>query len=152
MPNDHALLPSNQHRYDGLPELTEQQVHVRRERVFLVLAGLFLGTLAMLNILGITRFIKLFEIDFDGNPDTAAVVFAVAVGVSSFCCNSRPPSRIERADDIGCKACNNKGWLTGNIKPASDNNQFSRRDDHHVLSAIAEAGERVLWRAVDAAH
>ena len=31
-------------------------LHQRRERVFLVLAGLFLGTLAMLNILGITRF------------------------------------------------------------------------------------------------
>ncbi len=32
---------------------------LRRERVFLVLAGLFLGTLAMLNILGISRFIDL---------------------------------------------------------------------------------------------
>ncbi|MCF6237606.1 MAG: hypothetical protein L3J79_02130 [Candidatus Marinimicrobia bacterium] len=30
----------------------------RRERVFLVLAGLFLGTLAMLNILGISRLIQ----------------------------------------------------------------------------------------------
>ncbi len=50
----------------------------RRERVFLVLAGLFLGTLAMLNILGISRFIKLFTLNFDGYGD---VVFAVAVGV-----------------------------------------------------------------------
>ena len=31
----------------------------RRQRVFLVLAGIFLGTLAMLNILGISRFIDL---------------------------------------------------------------------------------------------
>ena len=31
----------------------------RRQRVFLVLAGLFLGTLAMLNILGISRFVDL---------------------------------------------------------------------------------------------
>ncbi|MEM6457969.1 MAG: queuosine precursor transporter [Planctomycetota bacterium] len=31
----------------------------RRERVFLILAGLFLGTLAMLNILGISRFLVL---------------------------------------------------------------------------------------------
>jgi len=31
----------------------------RRERVFLILAGIFLGTLAILNILGITRFIDL---------------------------------------------------------------------------------------------
>ena len=35
----------------------------RRERVFLVLAGVFLGTLSLLNILGISRFIDLsFEI------------------------------------------------------------------------------------------
>ncbi|MFT7622866.1 MAG: putative integral membrane protein (TIGR00697 family) [Myxococcota bacterium] len=35
------------------------QIRERRERVFLVLSGLFLGTLAMLNILGISRFIDL---------------------------------------------------------------------------------------------
>lgn len=32
-------------------------LHRRRERVFLVMAGLFLGTLAMLNILGVSRFL-----------------------------------------------------------------------------------------------
>ena len=80
MPTDHALLPSNQHAYAALPALTERAVHNRRERVFLVLAGLFLGTLAMLNILGITRFIKLFEYDFDASTP-GATVFAVAVGV-----------------------------------------------------------------------
>ncbi|MFQ5412836.1 MAG: queuosine precursor transporter, partial [Phycisphaerae bacterium] len=37
-----------------LPALQE-----RRERVFLVLAGVFLGSMAMLNILGITRFIHI---------------------------------------------------------------------------------------------
>lgn len=31
----------------------------RRERVFLILAGLFLGSMAMLNVLGITRFLDL---------------------------------------------------------------------------------------------
>ncbi|HEY9887468.1 MAG TPA: queuosine precursor transporter [Candidatus Obscuribacterales bacterium] len=35
-------------------------IQERREMVFLVLAGLFLGTLGMLNILGISRFIKVF--------------------------------------------------------------------------------------------
>ena len=35
----------------------------RRERVFLVLAGLFLGTLAMLNILGVSRFLVLAKMD-----------------------------------------------------------------------------------------
>ncbi len=73
-------LPSEQHRYEGLESLTEHELHRRRERVFLLLSGLFLGTLAMLNILGITRFIKLFEIEFD--PSTPEpTVFAVAVGV-----------------------------------------------------------------------
>jgi hypothetical protein len=32
-------------------------IEKRRERVFLVLSGLFLGSLAMLNILGISRFL-----------------------------------------------------------------------------------------------
>ena len=50
----------------------------RRERVFLILAGLFLGTLAMLNILGISRFIKLFTWDAASGE---SIVFAVAVGV-----------------------------------------------------------------------
>lgn len=73
-------LPTHQHRYDGLEELPTLILHRRRESLFLLLAGLFLGTLAMLNILGITRFIKLLELDLDSaTPGTT--VFAVAVGV-----------------------------------------------------------------------
>jgi len=53
------LPPSIQHPWPGLPKLSEEVVHRRRIRVFLVLAGLFLGTLGMLNILGITRFLDL---------------------------------------------------------------------------------------------
>lgn len=34
-------------------------LHERRERVFLVLAGIFLGAMTMLNILGITKFVQL---------------------------------------------------------------------------------------------
>jgi uncharacterized PurR-regulated membrane protein YhhQ (DUF165 family) len=63
--------------FAGLPPISPMKLHERRERVFLVLAGLFLGTLAMLNILGITRFIKLGQI---GHGEDAWV-FAVAVGV-----------------------------------------------------------------------
>lgn len=78
-------LPTHQHRYESLQELPELIVHRRREGVFLLLAGLFLGTLAMLNILGITRFIKLFEIsDGSGGVETIGgvpLVFAVAIGV-----------------------------------------------------------------------
>lgn len=59
MPTDAATLPSRQHAYEGLAVLDEVAVYVRRERVFLVMAGLFLGSLTMLNILGITRFLDL---------------------------------------------------------------------------------------------
>ena len=52
-------------------------LHARRERVFLVLSGLFLGSLTMLNILGISRFIKLFSLNTQGEE----IVFAVAIGV-----------------------------------------------------------------------
>ncbi len=80
MPTPDSLLPSVQHTYPGLAALDERTLHARREGLFLVFAGLFLGTLAMLNVLGVTRFIKLFEIDFD--PSTpGATAFAVAVGV-----------------------------------------------------------------------
>lgn len=41
------------HPFDGTP------LQARRERVFLVLAGLFLGAMTMLNILGVTKFIRL---------------------------------------------------------------------------------------------
>ena len=51
--------PSVTPRGVGVRGLSAARVHERRERVFLVLAGVFLGTLAMLNILGITRFIDL---------------------------------------------------------------------------------------------
>jgi queuosine precursor transporter len=78
--HDQHVLPSRQYAYRDLPRLDEWTLYRRREGVFLLLAGLFLGTLAMLNILGVTRFIKLFEIDFD-QTTPGATAFAVAVGV-----------------------------------------------------------------------
>ena len=58
-----APLPSQQHSFDDLPALSEATLHRRRETFFLVLSGFFLGTLAMLNILGVTHFIDLsFEL------------------------------------------------------------------------------------------
>ncbi len=79
------MLPSSQHRYDSLPELSEGVLYRRRETTFLILSGIFLGTLAMLNILGITRFITLYEVT-DSAGETAEwrgvpLVFAVAIGV-----------------------------------------------------------------------
>jgi uncharacterized integral membrane protein (TIGR00697 family) len=61
----------------GQPPLDPIRLHERRERVFLILAGFFLGTLALLNILGISRFLRIAEVG--EGPD--AWVFAVAVGV-----------------------------------------------------------------------
>jgi uncharacterized PurR-regulated membrane protein YhhQ (DUF165 family) len=77
-------LPTQQHRYDGLEELSVRALHRRREGLFLLFAGLFLGTLAMLNILGITRFI-VFASWSDGTGlswgQWGEISFAVAVGV-----------------------------------------------------------------------
>jgi uncharacterized integral membrane protein (TIGR00697 family) len=59
--------------FDDQTKPSEQALAARREFVFLVLAGLFLGSLTMLNILGVSRFIKLFEV--------GDVAFALAIGV-----------------------------------------------------------------------
>lgn len=79
-----ATLPSQQHAYAGLAALDEATLYRRREGVFLVLAGLFLGSLAMLNILGITRFIVFASIS-DGTGFSwgqwGDISFAVAIGV-----------------------------------------------------------------------
>ncbi|TNE55608.1 MAG: VUT family protein [Bacteroidetes bacterium] len=54
----------------------------RREFVFLLLSGIFLGSLTMLNILGITRFIDLSM--YFGIPENSPVHFSVAVGVLAY--------------------------------------------------------------------
>jgi uncharacterized PurR-regulated membrane protein YhhQ (DUF165 family) len=65
-------------------EYVDSKLHERRERVFLIFAGVFLGTLAMLNILGITRFLALASYT-PGQGFSWGVAgkytFAVAVGV-----------------------------------------------------------------------
>jgi uncharacterized PurR-regulated membrane protein YhhQ (DUF165 family) len=90
MPNHRQIHPSSQVAYPGLPRLDDLTIHIRRERTFIILAGLFVGTLAMLNILGITRFLVLASV---GHTDAGwgfglgklvgdnPIVFAVAVGV-----------------------------------------------------------------------
>ncbi|MEJ2079452.1 MAG: queuosine precursor transporter [Acidobacteriota bacterium] len=57
-------------------EYINDEIHERRERVFLVFAALFLSSLAMLNILGISRFVN-FTIHLGG----WSIPFALAVGV-----------------------------------------------------------------------
>ena len=63
---------------NDLHPIEASELHARRERVFLILSGLFLGTLAMLNILGISRFIRLAELTTSGGT---TLTFAIAVGV-----------------------------------------------------------------------
>ncbi len=70
--------------FDGLKPVPASVLHRRRERVFLVMAGLFLGTLAMLNILGISRFIVLASMGGEAGWQWGApgeITFALAVGV-----------------------------------------------------------------------
>jgi uncharacterized integral membrane protein (TIGR00697 family) len=65
-----------------LHPIEASEIHARRESVFLVLAGLFLGSMTMLNILGISRFIHLYTLDWitaDGNA--FPLTFTIAVGV-----------------------------------------------------------------------
>jgi len=67
---------------DSLHPIEASPLHAKRERVFLVLAGIFLGTMTMLNILGISRFIVIgdMEVAVEGG-DPWQIAFAVAVGV-----------------------------------------------------------------------
>lgn len=66
-------------KHAKLHPIEASPIHARRERVFLVMSGVFLGTLVMLNILGITRFIEFGRIG--GEDGGSGWVFAVAVGV-----------------------------------------------------------------------
>jgi uncharacterized integral membrane protein (TIGR00697 family) len=59
-----------------LHPIEASELHARRERVFLVLAGLFIGSMTMLNILGISRFIDL-SFDMFG----VTIPMSLAIGV-----------------------------------------------------------------------
>ncbi|HIA11924.1 MAG TPA: VUT family protein [Flavobacteriales bacterium] len=58
---------------------TSDVIRIRREVVFLVLSGVFLGSLTMLNILGISRFIDLSFSIFG-----TMIPFKVAVGILAY--------------------------------------------------------------------
>jgi len=62
-------------KYKNIPDYLAQ----RREFVFLLLAGVFLGTLVMLNILGVSRFIDLSE--WFGLSSESSITFSIAIGV-----------------------------------------------------------------------
>ena len=67
---------------ESLHPIEASHIHARRERVFLLLAGLFLGSMTMLNILGISRFIQLYQLPWKlASGNVWQVTFAVAIGV-----------------------------------------------------------------------
>jgi uncharacterized integral membrane protein (TIGR00697 family) len=57
-------------------EVVSEELRERRERVFFFFAALFIGSLAMLNILGISRFL---DLSVDVGP--ISIPFAIAIGV-----------------------------------------------------------------------
>ena len=57
-------------------EYINDELHERRERVFIIFASLFIGSLAILNILGISRFV---DLSFQLGP--WKIPFSIAVGV-----------------------------------------------------------------------
>jgi uncharacterized integral membrane protein (TIGR00697 family) len=60
----------------GTDHIENRKIAMRRELVFIILSGLFLGTLAVLNILGISR-----QIDLSFNIGSVRIPFVVFVGV-----------------------------------------------------------------------
>lgn len=62
--------------YSPAVETQDRVVQERRERVFLVLAGFFLGSMTLLNVLGVSRFL-----DFSFELFGLRVPFVLAVGV-----------------------------------------------------------------------
>ena len=47
------------HDLKNLPPISDQKLRERRERVCLLITGIFLGAMVMLNIIGITRFVRI---------------------------------------------------------------------------------------------
>ena len=70
---------TSQAQFPDLPELDARTLQTRRERVLLVLAGLFLGAMAMLNILGITKFVELVPTLTFWGKEWGPLVIAVGV-------------------------------------------------------------------------
>lgn len=67
---------------ESLHPIEASRIQARRERVFLLLAGLFLGSMTMLNILGISRFIQLYQLPWKlASGNVWQITFAVAIGV-----------------------------------------------------------------------
>ncbi len=71
-------LPSQEHRFGDAPLLNEAALYWRRELVFTVLSALFIGSLAMLNIIGVTKFLD-FSFRIPGTDWIVPMPLAVGV-------------------------------------------------------------------------
>ncbi len=60
----------------ALHPIEASQLQARRERVYLILAGLFIGSMTMLNLLGVTRFL---DLSFEMFGRTVPIPLAVGV-------------------------------------------------------------------------
>lgn len=65
--------------YSSIEDNSARNILRRREWTFLILAGIFLGSLTMLNILGVSRFIDLSS--WIGLSEESNIRFSLAVGV-----------------------------------------------------------------------
>jgi queuosine precursor transporter len=120
--------------------------HKRRQRVFLVLSGVFLGTLAMLNILGISRFIDLSFTVFG-----IQIPMVVAVGVLpypvTFMCTDLISELFgeKKARDMVWVGVLLNGWVIfllwlGGVLPG-----FEPMDPHAGTPLLDEAGRLPIF-------
>lgn len=79
----------------------DPKYNARRETVFLIFAGIFLGSLSMLNILGLTKMIK-FQIFF--NIDVSLTVGVLAYPITFLCTDFI-------SEFYGRKRANNMVWV-----------------------------------------
>ena len=87
----------------------DEALQQRRELAFLVLSGLFLGTMGMLNILGLTRFLQLGQI---GTWPVVVAVGALPYPVTFLCTDRiRESWGEQRANQLVWVGLLLNGWI-----------------------------------------
>ena len=81
-------------------------LETRRDGVFLLLAGLFLGTLGMLNILGLTRFLQLGHI----GPWPVVVAVGALPYPVTFLCTDLISERMGASDPLARRPASSHEW------------------------------------------
>ena len=131
--------------------MTEAIYQKRRQRVFFVLSGMFLGTLAMLNILGVTRFL-----DFSFTLFGIEIPMIVAVGVLpypvTFMCTDLISELFgeEKARDMVFVGLLLNAWVVfllwlGSVLPGASR-YFSKSKTRHLVQ-WRRPWLLILWRS-----